>query len=55
MVNCAVVSSLLTEDFHEAGEGLGILRQLPANPGLEYAKELLEQLKKILNLAAEIS
>jgi CheY-like chemotaxis protein len=53
MVNCAVVSSLLPEDFHEASEGLGILMQLPVNPGLEYAEELLEQLKKILNLAAE--
>jgi CheY-like chemotaxis protein len=53
MVNCAAVSSLLPEDFHEAGEGLGILRQLPVNPGHEYAEELLEQLKKILNLAAE--
>jgi CheY-like chemotaxis protein len=53
MVNCAAVSSLLTEDFHEASEGLGILRQLPVNPGHEYAEELLEQLNKILNLAAE--
>jgi len=53
MVNCAVVSSLLSEDFHEASEGLGILMQLPVNPGHEYAEELLEHLKKILNLSVE--
>jgi CheY-like chemotaxis protein len=55
MVNCAVVSSLLPGDFHEASEGLGILMQLPVNPGHEYAEELLEHLEKILNLAAEIT
>ena len=53
MVNCAAVSALLPEDFHEASEGLGILMQLPVNPGHEYAEELLKQLNKILNLAAE--
>jgi len=53
MVNCAAVSALLPEDFHEASEGLGILMQLPANPGHEYAEELLEHLKKILNIAVE--
>ena len=53
MVNCAVVSSLLPEDFHEASEGLGILMQLPVNPGPECAEELLEHLKKILNLSVE--
>ena len=55
MVNCAAVSSLLPDDFHEASEGLGILMQLPVRPGPEYAKELLEHLKSILNLAIETS
>lgn len=55
MVNCAAVSTLLPEDFHEASEGLGILMQLPVRPGPEYAKELLEHLKSILNLAIETS
>ena len=49
MINCAAVSSLTSEDFHEAGEGLGILMQLPVEPGQEYADMLLEQLKSILN------
>ena len=35
MVNCAAVSSLLPDDFHEASEGLGILMQLPVRPGHE--------------------
>ena len=53
MVNCAAVSTLLPEDFHEASEGLGILMQLPVRPGPEYTKELLEHLKNILDLAIE--
>ena len=53
MVNCAAVSSLLPDDFHEASEGLGILMQLPVRPGHEYAKYLLEHLKNILDLAIE--
>ncbi|MFC1577457.1 response regulator [Thermodesulfobacteriota bacterium] len=55
MVNCAAVSTLLPEDFHEASEGLGILMQLPVRPKPEYAKELLEHLKSILDLAIETS
>ena len=53
MVNCAVVSSLLPADFHEASEGLGILMQLPVRPGQEQAEKLLRQLKNILNLAEQ--
>jgi len=49
MVNCAAISSLTPEDFHEAGEGLGILMQLPVNPDQEHAAMLLGQLKSILN------
>ena len=41
MVNCAAISSLSPDDFHEASEGLGILMQLPVNPGYEYAEALL--------------
>ncbi len=50
MVNCAAVSSLTPEDFHEASEGLGILMQLPVRPGQEHAEILLGYLKKILNV-----
>jgi DNA-binding response OmpR family regulator len=49
-LNCAVVSALSPEEFHEASEGLGLLMQLPAPPGREEAGKLLERLKKILNL-----
>jgi CheY-like chemotaxis protein len=51
MVNCAVVSSLLPDDFHEASEGLGILMQLPDRPGQYHAKKLLRHLQHIPNLA----
>jgi CheY-like chemotaxis protein len=53
MVNCAAVSSLLPDDFHEASEGLGILMQLPVSPGQEQAEKLLRQLKNILNLTEQ--
>lgn len=49
MVNCAAVSSLSPEDFHEASEGLGILMQLPVRPDQEHSEILLEHLKNILN------
>ncbi len=47
MINCAVVSSLSHDDFHEASEGLGILAQLPNNPTKKNAESLLQQLKKL--------
>jgi DNA-binding NtrC family response regulator len=51
MLNCAVVSTLSSADFHEVSEGLGILMQLPAEPGKKEAHQLLEHLKKIHSFA----
>ena len=51
MINCAVVSGLSHEDFHEASEGLGLLAQLPLQSGIEQANELLDQLKKIKGIS----
>jgi CheY-like chemotaxis protein len=53
MVNCAAITSLSSDDFHEASEGLGILMQLPARPGREQAEKLLSKLQTILNLAEQ--
>ena len=53
MTNCAAVTSLLPADFHAASEGLGILMPLPVRPGQEQATTLVNQLKRILNLAAQ--
>jgi len=50
MINCAAVSSLLPEEYHEASEGLGLLMQLPVKPGQEDVGKLLDHLKNILNL-----
>ena len=47
MLNCAAVSSLSKEDYHEASEGLGILMQLPSAPGREEADALMKHLNKI--------
>jgi len=48
MINSALVSKLSHGKFHEQTEGLGILAQLPQKPDEKHAKELLEQLKKII-------
>ncbi len=49
MLNCAAISSLSSEDFHEAFEGLGILMQLPSVPGKDDIEKLLTHLNKIIN------
>jgi len=55
MMNCAAVSSLSPEDFHEASEGLGLMDQLPPRPGKEDADNLLQRLidlKKLMGRAS---
>ena len=47
MINCALVSSLSPEDYHEASEGLGILMQLPHRPSLADGRRLLDHLDRI--------
>lgn len=51
LLNCALVSSLPPEEFHEATEGLGILMQLPPQPGIDEAEQLLTHLNKILSFS----
>ena len=46
-VNCMLLSPLSHDDFHEASEGLGILMQLPLQPGKKDASALLQYLNKI--------
>ena len=50
MITCASVSSLSAENFHEASEGLGLMAQLPIQPGKEHAEELLQRLRYLKNL-----
>ena len=50
MINCATVSRLSPEEFHEVSEGLGLMAQLPAKPGKIQAEELLQTLKYIKGL-----
>jgi CheY-like chemotaxis protein len=51
LLNCALVSSLPPEEFHEATEGLGILMALSPNPGTKEADILITHLNKILSFA----
>lgn len=47
MINCAAVSPLPPEEFHEATEGLGVLAQLPTRPGKPDAEKLLKRLNDL--------
>ncbi|MFZ0927575.1 MAG: hypothetical protein WAN11_03180 [Syntrophobacteraceae bacterium] len=49
MVNTAVVSSLSDDDFHDKGEGLGILSRLPFDLGPGEADGLLKKLRSVLS------
>ena len=48
MANLALVNSLAPEEFHEVSEGLGIMAQLPLNPGKKDAERLLNALTTLL-------
>ena len=50
LINCAAVSRLSPEKFHEVSEGLGMMGHLPVRPGKELAAELLQRLKYIKSL-----
>ena len=55
MINCAVLSSLPSDEFHEASEGLGVFAQLPLRPAKADAETLLKDLKKLKELTASIT
>jgi DNA-binding NarL/FixJ family response regulator len=55
MVNCASVSSLSADDFHEDSEGLGLLAQLPIRPSEKEAEELLRRWKSLKNLTSDVN
>ncbi len=46
-IHTAVMSDLPAEAFHEAAEGLGVMAQLPAAPGADDARRVLERLKRL--------
>jgi CheY-like chemotaxis protein len=55
MINCALVSSLSPQDFHEASEGLGVLAQLSLRPGEKEAQDLIARLKILKNPASNVN
>jgi two-component SAPR family response regulator len=50
LANTAIVGSLPGEEFHEVTEGLGVLMQLPPQPGEQDGEALLAVLAKISGL-----
>ena len=55
MINCAVLSPLPSDEFHEASEGLGVFAQLPLRPAEEDTEELLKRLKNLKDLTDGIN
>ena len=55
MINCAVLNSLPSDEFHEASEGLGVFAQLPLRPSKHDAENLLKRLKNLKDLTAGIN
>ena len=53
LINTALVSRLSPEAFHEASEGLGVLVQLPPNPGKKEAEDIVSGLKQIFALPSD--
>lgn len=54
MTNCALVSVLSPQEFHEVSEGLGIMMQLPIKSDSDYAEKLLNHLKEVRGLAGDL-
>jgi DNA-binding response OmpR family regulator len=50
MINTVVLSDMDPDEFHEAGEGLGILAQLPASPASGDAQELFTKFTTVRGL-----
>ena len=55
LINSAVVSSLSSHDFHEAGEGLGILMKLSPRHDEKEADELIKLLKNVFSAESRVS
>ena len=50
LVNCAMVSPLSHDDFHEATEGYGLFMQLSEKPDVDQAHKMVELLNSITGL-----
>lgn len=54
MTAAALVSPLAPEAFHEATEGLGILAQLPLQPGRAEFRDLFEKMGRVMRMTEGI-
>ena len=53
-VNCAAVSQITPENFHDASVGLGLMAQLPVRPGKEDAEKLIQCLRHLKGLIGNV-
>ena len=52
-INCALESPLDHDEFHEVTEGYGVFMQLPVEPSIQDARNMLEHLNNIYQISAE--
>ncbi len=52
-LNCALVSELAADDFHEVTEGYGVFMQLPPQPARQDGQQLLENCRRITRMLGE--
>ena len=52
-INCASVSQLSADEFHDATEGLGVMAQLPDQPGRVDAEKLIQCLGMLKGLMGD--
>jgi len=55
MIDCAVLSALPHDEFHEAYEGLGVLMQFPLEPDKTSAFKLLDHMNRIALISGRTS
>ncbi len=53
LINCALMSTLSADEFHETTEGFGVFLQLPEHPDKEDAEKIMHILQSISVLLAK--
>lgn len=51
LINTVLISDMPPDRFHEAGEGLGIMAQLPPGPTPSDARTIMARLKRLASAA----
>ncbi|THB70944.1 MAG: hypothetical protein D6B25_19460 [Desulfobulbaceae bacterium] len=50
LVNCALVSPLYPDEFHDATEGFGLFMQIPTDPDHSTTQTIIDKISKITGI-----